>query len=1173
MRVPPPLTQQANSNVKSNSDLSSRVSSPLQTIPLIRTLSPTSIPDTESHNVVIPDILPSLNRTTNNLEYSKSSTDSAQEFFLGPLSKLNQSRPATSPSHFLATSDQYFTPPSVGHSPNNISDDNVHILPRSSSPSPSAFLQLNFPSIDNSRACPRSRANSPPPAKNIVERRKSVGGAQQPSVRVGRTKVLPSVPATPILSTTQENGLPSDPQAFTNSLSSSLERQLASTSLHGSKSFGGNSRARRMTHDMAELFARAPWTIEHQITGNGGLKNAVTRAQAEGLVDKVVWVGSLGMPTDTLTTSTRQAIETTLRNQHQCAPVFVKDGTLEGHYNHYCKQILWPTLHYQIPDNPKSKAYEDHSWELYKAMNQGIADKIVKCYKEGDTIWINDYHLFLAPKMVREKLPNAKIGFFLHVSFPSSEVFRCLAARSQLLEGILGADCVGFQIPEYARHFLQTCNRILAVDTTPFGVRMERKFVSVVVDAIGVDPENLKVCLHDEEVVRWRKLIRERWPNSKLIVGRDKLDNIRGVKQKLQAYEQFLRTHPEMIDEVVLIQVCLMNKSEPELESDVTTIVDRINSLRSNLASSQPCVFLHQDIDFAQYIALLAEAKAFAVTSVREGMNLTCHEFIYCNDIYSPLILSEFTGAASVLGPDTILVNPWDRTEMAEAFYRAITMDEEEKKRRWTILYDLVTHNTCVTWVKDFLQDMNIAWAEQQRRQLASVPQLDMSKLREDYQQTKTNYRMFFLDLDCTSVSNEGDFTLSSYSARANIRRSSSTNSLFSLASTNSTTSLTTLLQAGNTPTAPRHPPPSTTHYTSSYPYSSQNLGDGRSASSANLIDQMRPQKHLPYLSPHRKLSMLYELVTDPKNIVYVMSGDSQVALERLFKHVPKVGLIAENGAFLRLYGSEKWIGLIDWENTREWQTTLKSMLADVIERLPGARLEVKGCTITVYVSGCYDQDRLHTVIGELVNHVNDAFASYEIHAVLQDGKVSIASDRQSKISAVKRAFLEDNEHLRAKLLAESSLPLGEGYSCIEMLFIAAEGGDIDNDRLFEWANSLPNGTCGIGMHVPLAENSSDSLYFGSALTSSATKGSDDGSSNSAVSSVAGDAGGSDTYSLCSDSDRVDMFSGNRTALKVPITYSVSVGGRGTYAQFMVDGMNGLLNALLNAMRQPSSYE
>lgn len=969
------------------------------------------------------------------------------------------------------------------------------------------------------------------------------------------TSALSSSAATPASNKTQQ-----DATNFANNVNLSLERQIAQAAINGSPASGNRRGQRRMTHDMSALFAKAPWTVERQTSGNGGLKNAVYRARSEGIVDKVCWVGSLGMPTDTLTTATRQALETTLRNDYKCASVFVKDGTLEGHYHHYCKQILWPTLHYQIPDNPKSKAYEDHSWELYRAMNQAVADTVVKTYREGDTIWVNDYHLLLCPKMIREKLPNAKIGFFLHVAFPSSEVFRCLAAREQLLEGMLGADCIGFQIPEYARHFLQTCNRILAVDTTPYGVRMERKFVSVVVDAIGIDPDNLYRSKQEEAVAKWRELIRERWPTSKLIVGRDKLDNIRGVKQKLLAYERFLRTHPDMIEQAVLIQVCMTNKSEPELESDVTTIVDRINSLGTNLASSQPCVFLHKDIEFAQYIALLEEASAFAVTSVREGMNLTCHEFVYCNEYNSPLILSEFTGAASVLGPDTILVNPWDRMEMVDAFYTALTMDEDEKKRRWDTLYDLVIHNTCITWVKDFLHDVDLAWKEQQRRQLTSLPLLDMSQLREDYQNNmNAGYRMFFLDLDSTSAASNDYFSLSPYSARPNIQRASSTTSVFSSSSNASSTSLKTMFQNASGPTTGR------LSVSSQGPFTSYHHG-----SHAESTEKERDKNNTTYMSPHRKLSMLYELVSDSKNIVYVVSSDSKLELERLFKHVPNVGLIAENGGFLKLYGSERWITLIDRESTREWQDILKPMMADVIERLSGAWLEFKGSAAYLHVSACEDKAWVNSYVGELVNHVNDAFASYDVHAVFTGSRVVISSDRYSKISAIKRAFQEDNSHLRAKLLSTAGMATETGYSCVDMIFIAAEGGEEGNDRIFEWANSLPNGLYGVDIHGGSiqAGDSTESLYYSNCTTPRNGANSDDERAPTPQSNHASEGG-----STCSDSDRVDMFSGKQSIVKVPISYTVNVGGTGTYARFMVDGMNGLLNALLNAMRQKSSYE
>lgn len=169
------------------------------------------------------------------------------------------------------------------------------------------------------------------------------------------------------------------------------------------------------------------------------------------------------------------------------------------------------------------RAYEDHSWCYYVALNQAFADTIIRDYKKGDQIWVHDYHLLLVPKMIRDKIPDAKISFFLHVAFPSSEVFRCLAVRNELLEGILGACLVGFQTPEYTRHFLQTCSRLLCVEATPNGIQLEDHFIHVISDPIGIDPVSLDVKRKEPAVEEWIKIISERYRGKKLIVARDKV--------------------------------------------------------------------------------------------------------------------------------------------------------------------------------------------------------------------------------------------------------------------------------------------------------------------------------------------------------------------------------------------------------------------------------------------------------------------------------------------------------------------------------------------------------------------------------------------------------------------------------------------------------------------------
>ncbi|KAK9456955.1 glycosyltransferase family 20-domain-containing protein [Dipodascopsis uninucleata] len=505
---------------------------------------------------------------------------------------------------------------------------------------------------------PRSRANSPPPAKSLVdERRQSIPNV--PSLRMA----------------------PKRPKNI----------NVVSPS------------------EAASVFSRAPWTVVKFSKGNGGLRNAIARAQAEGTVQDVKWIGTLGMPTDALELSTKAVIENILKKDHNNIPVFAGDSTIEGHYTHYCKDILWPTFHYQIPDNPKSKAYEDHSWVHYHALNKAFADTVIKNYKPGDIIWVHDYHLLLVPGMVREKLPEAKIGFFLHIAFPSSEVYRCLPARKTLLEGMLGADVVGFQTREYARHFRQTCEVVLGLHSSGNYINYKGRRLSVVDISIGIDPPSLQLAAENADVKQWRTMLRERWPDMKLIVGRDKLDQFRGVRNKMLGYERFLKFHPEWKEKVIFIQVCLTNIACQDLESDVSDIVTRINSSNSHVGSEPPVVFLHQDISFEQYLALLFEADAFVVTSLREGMNLTCHEYIFCQEQSSkgPLILSEFTGSASVLGDKCLLVNPWDKVEVADAFYKALTMPLEERKERCDALYSEVMTNTCAHWVKLFLRELD----------------------------------------------------------------------------------------------------------------------------------------------------------------------------------------------------------------------------------------------------------------------------------------------------------------------------------------------------------------------------------------------------------------------------------------------------------------------------------
>lgn len=500
-----------------------------------------------------------------------------------------------------------------------------------------------------------------------------------------------------------------------------------------------------------ERYARQAWTVEPAVQGNGGLTNAFRNA--DGSEDDIIWTGTVGFPTDSLPDSVKDDIHDRLLNEYQAEPVYVADKDFQGHYSHFCKTILWPVFHYQIPDHPKSKAYADHSWGFYKAVNDAFANQVVASYKKGDIIWIHDYHLLLVPGLVRQKLPDAQIGFFLHTAFPSSEVFRCLANRKELLEGMLGANLVAFQTDEYAQHFLQTCSRLLTVEATVEGVQLEDHFVNVTHAAIGINPSLIHEARQDPEVQEWVTTINERYAGKKVIVAIDKLDNVRGVRQKLLAYELFLNKYPEWREKVVLIQVATSTNEHTELLTTVADICTRIDSVYCTLAH-QPLVFLKQDIDFSQYLALLTAADALVISSLRDGMNLTAHEYIFCQDgkggrkRHSPLILSEFTGSAAIFGDHHLSINPWNYKEQAEAFKKALEMDDDEKARRWNALNDIVLCHTGRNWKDELSDALDKVHKEHHSRNSTSIPRLSTAQLVQKYKAAQR--RVFIIDYEGT---------------------------------------------------------------------------------------------------------------------------------------------------------------------------------------------------------------------------------------------------------------------------------------------------------------------------------------------------------------------------------------------------------------------------------------
>lgn len=699
------------------------------------------------------------------------------------------------------------------------------------------------------------------------------------------------------------------------------------------------------------IFESADWRVIPSVKGNSSLIKALKAAEVGGVVDNVKWVGMIPMPTDAVPEATLNKIKESLSKNYDSELVICDDFTFQCYYTSFCKQILWPTLHYQIPDDPKSKAFEDHSWSFYQLANQLTADKIVETYKKVNSssnpsdpdnmIWIHDYHLLLVPRMVKEKVPEAKIGLFLHVSFPSSEVFRCFAQRTALLKGMLSANCITFQTDEYVKHFLQTCNRLLLADINQFGITFEGKFTMINSLSVGIDLKELSQFINRDEVTRLRSLVRERWPNKQLIVSRDKLDRLRGIKQKLLAYEKFLHTNPEFVESTVLIQICPGSQKDPFYESEIATIEGRINSLTRDISFSQLVVILYQDISFEQYIALMSEASTFVVASMREGLNLTSNEFIVAtSEKKSPLILSEFTGSSSVLncdGEGALLINPWDTKRFAEAFKTALTMSTEEKSKRWKNCLNPVMKKESKVWVYNCVESIKKSWSQEHVRSLAFTTPLSRNIYEKFYASNRGGKRLFFLNLETSTV-------------------------------------VTTFTESDSV------------------------LLEITSAKPAEAV-----LRSAAFTEPTRFMALLNDLISDPLNYVYITSFMKRSDLQSRYLKTNKVGLIAENGGYIKLVGSDNWITMVDENESHSWMPQVQHLVDVKVERLAGSHRMTEECSIRFDPGDSLlaDPQRSYSAMGDLIQHINDLFSANGVHASLINGVV-VVQNNQLPLKALK---------------------------------------------------------------------------------------------------------------------------------------------------------------------------
>jgi trehalose 6-phosphate synthase/phosphatase len=387
-------------------------------------------------------------------------------------------------------------------------------------------------------------------------------------------------------------------------------------------------------------------------------------------------------------------------------PVHLSLQDVEQYYYGFCNRTLWPLFHYFT----HYTVYSKRLWEAYQRVNEIYCDAVVDLARPGDSIWVHDYQLMLLPNLLRERLPEARIGFFLHIPFPSSEIFRLLPWCREIMEGIMGADLVGLHTYDYARHCLSSMRRLLGHEHVLGQVNIGDRTLKVDAFPMGIDYKRFAGASDDPEVESEIGKVRKKVGDRRIILSVDRLDYTKGIPERLEAFNKFLASNPEYEDKVTLVLVAVPSRTRVEqyvlLKRQVDELVGRINGRYGSL-DWMPVWYLYRPLPFKTLAALYQLADVALVTPLRDGMNLIAKEFIASKvDGKGVLVLSEMAGASNVLG-ESQTVNPNNRDAVVEALKNALSMPEKEQIERNRAMQKRLRRYDLKKWAGDFMDGLS----------------------------------------------------------------------------------------------------------------------------------------------------------------------------------------------------------------------------------------------------------------------------------------------------------------------------------------------------------------------------------------------------------------------------------------------------------------------------------
>ncbi|KAJ0971468.1 hypothetical protein J5N97_019427 [Dioscorea zingiberensis] len=566
----------------------------------------------------------------------------------------------------------------------------------------------------------------------------------------------------------------------------------------------------------------------------------------DGLPDdmEVLYVGSLrsDFPIDP---RDHDDLAQTLLDRFKCVPAFLPADLLEKFYHGFCKQLLWPLLHYLLP-LPGAGRFDRALWEAYVLANRVFAQKVIEIISpEDDYVWVHDYHLLALPSFLRRRFLRLRMGFFLHSPFPSSEIYRTLPVREEILRSLLNCDLIGFHTFDYARHFLSCCSRMLGLEYQSrrgyVGLDYFGRTVGIKIMPVGVHMGQLQSALSLSDGECCINELKQQFEGKTVLLGVDDMDIFKGINLKLLAFEQMLKLHPEWQGKAVLVQIVNPARGKgrdlEEIQAEVEETCKRING-QFGCDGYSPVVYVNRTVSLSERIAYYLVAECLVVTAVRDGMNLIPYEYIVCRQgswgsepKKSMLVLSEFIGCSPSLS-GAIRVNPWNAEATAEAMNEAISMSEAEKQLRHEKHYRYVSTHDVGYWSRSFMQDMERTCRDHLRRRCWGIGlgfgfrvvaldpnfrKLNVDSIVSDYGKAKS--RAIFLDYDGTMV----------------------------------------------------------------------------------------PQTSINKTPTAEVVSIINTLCADRKNVVFMVSGRGRDCLGKWFLPCKKLGIAAEHGYFMRWNGEEEW--------------------------------------------------------------------------------------------------------------------------------------------------------------------------------------------------------------------------------------------------------------------------